>query len=585
MWVSQRVVMLFTLTEFLVCVGVTTCFIVFKREVNIIAGGSLTMPAWCFMLEERALPECLRKHRHSLGTSSFFTFATFMRIMASGYGFVAAMIRSINRMRIYNVVSPINVLLTLINLYTLLDTKCDNPSTLQNTYFYDHHRLPVTEYYDVGGRGIQYRDDSDEPPVACAHEEVITRRWGAQTYGALWSQMDSLVEANKSWLGAVGDVHDHTAEEMDHDAFDFEHSLDHLGEECNESISGQGFDYRGCQDKTMDGHTCQRWSLQHPREHRYDPAGLPGTGLGNHSYCRNPTLCYNTTEGVESCGGDTIWCYTLDGPRWEYCEPVPPPLLFGQTLWEQLYHELIGCLDDHGCSVVEARLYQQQVSGLEPGSVIRSDRFAICNQSLKTRPSPDPSPIVAGSAPGESYSVFFQKSMEHAMGPLLEHEHIEAANSEHCYYVKWGCFWPLVTLNFLSLPMFTIVTKFVINRCGDAFVVTQQFEVEFSSDEEGSVAWDPDTADFSRASGRTSVGESFAESFAAGQRPSAAGRKSGRRRASSRQGSTAGGEGIELGDMSFRRDTVNSTFMQDSVKGGRDSVDDGKSGSELFGWR
>ena len=79
-----------------------------------------------------------------------------------------------------------------------------------------------------------------------------------------------------------------------------------------ETLKGyRGVGYRGCQDKTRSGKTCQRWTSQYPHRHGNTPAKKPGKGLGNHNYCRNPD---NTSGG--------IWCYTNDrGKRWDYCSP------------------------------------------------------------------------------------------------------------------------------------------------------------------------------------------------------------------------------------------------------------------------
>eukprot|EP00929_Paragymnodinium_shiwhaense_P003152 TRINITY_DN103575_c0_g1_i1.p1 TRINITY_DN103575_c0_g1~~TRINITY_DN103575_c0_g1_i1.p1 ORF type:complete len:314 (+),score=30.93 TRINITY_DN103575_c0_g1_i1:115-942(+) len=83
---------------------------------------------------------------------------------------------------------------------------------------------------------------------------------------------------------------------------------------CDESLKGDnGQGYRGCQDKTPSGRTCQDWAKQTPQAHMYKPASYPGEGLVS-NYCRNP--------GAE---GETIWCYTTDPTeRWEYCDPVAP---------------------------------------------------------------------------------------------------------------------------------------------------------------------------------------------------------------------------------------------------------------------
>ena len=79
-----------------------------------------------------------------------------------------------------------------------------------------------------------------------------------------------------------------------------------------ETIKGyRGVGYRGCQNKTKSGKTCQKWTSQYPHRHSNTPAKKPNKGLGNHNYCRNPD---NTSGG--------IWCYTTDSrKRWEYCSP------------------------------------------------------------------------------------------------------------------------------------------------------------------------------------------------------------------------------------------------------------------------
>ena len=60
-------------------------------------------------------------------------------------------------------------------------------------------------------------------------------------------------------------------------------------------------DYRGTIAVTKSGLECQKWSSQQPHEHTRTPARFPGTGLGDHNYCRNP-------DGHS--GG--AWCYTND---------------------------------------------------------------------------------------------------------------------------------------------------------------------------------------------------------------------------------------------------------------------------------
>lgn len=83
--------------------------------------------------------------------------------------------------------------------------------------------------------------------------------------------------------------------------------------DCDESMSGtKGAGYRGCQSQTQKGTVCQRWTTQNPNTHDRTPQAFPDSGLGDHSFCRNPD------------GEATIWCYTADPDnRWDYCDPLP----------------------------------------------------------------------------------------------------------------------------------------------------------------------------------------------------------------------------------------------------------------------
>lgn len=66
--------------------------------------------------------------------------------------------------------------------------------------------------------------------------------------------------------------------------------------------------YRGVVNTTENGYTCQRWDLQTPNEHSYGPESKSCRGTeGGHNYCRTN-------------GESRPWCYTVDGPRWEYCD-------------------------------------------------------------------------------------------------------------------------------------------------------------------------------------------------------------------------------------------------------------------------
>ena len=75
---------------------------------------------------------------------------------------------------------------------------------------------------------------------------------------------------------------------------------------CNETLSGNGADYRGCQTRTRSGKFCQRWYEQH----LHAPSDVASAGLVS-NYCRNPD------------GKSYIWCYTTDPTTpWEYCNSL-----------------------------------------------------------------------------------------------------------------------------------------------------------------------------------------------------------------------------------------------------------------------
>jgi hypothetical protein len=79
----------------------------------------------------------------------------------------------------------------------------------------------------------------------------------------------------------------------------------------NEKLTGaKGNAYRGKQNKSISGKTCQKWTNQTPHKHGNTPEKKKNLGLGDHNYCRNPD------------GEKTIWCYTTDkSKRWEFCTP------------------------------------------------------------------------------------------------------------------------------------------------------------------------------------------------------------------------------------------------------------------------
>ncbi len=58
--------------------------------------------------------------------------------------------------------------------------------------------------------------------------------------------------------------------------------------------------YRGLQNITLTGRTCQAWTSQTPHPHTRTPELFPSAGLGDHNYCRNPD------------GEQGPWCFTTD---------------------------------------------------------------------------------------------------------------------------------------------------------------------------------------------------------------------------------------------------------------------------------
>jgi hypothetical protein len=63
--------------------------------------------------------------------------------------------------------------------------------------------------------------------------------------------------------------------------------------------------YRGRVNVTEGGYPCQRWDSQTPNSHSYSPDDYP---CDDHTdnYCRDT-------------GEPRPWCYTVGGPRWQYC--------------------------------------------------------------------------------------------------------------------------------------------------------------------------------------------------------------------------------------------------------------------------
>uniref|UniRef100_UPI00398EB24D hepatocyte growth factor-like protein isoform X3 n=1 Tax=Pristiophorus japonicus TaxID=55135 RepID=UPI00398EB24D len=78
---------------------------------------------------------------------------------------------------------------------------------------------------------------------------------------------------------------------------------------CNEEVCVlcNGEDYDGFVDYTESGRECQRWDLNYPHSHKYQPETYPEKKLDD-NYCRNPD------------GSLRPWCYTTDpAVEREYC--------------------------------------------------------------------------------------------------------------------------------------------------------------------------------------------------------------------------------------------------------------------------
>ncbi|XP_023376373.1 hepatocyte growth factor-like protein isoform X4 [Pteropus vampyrus] len=69
-----------------------------------------------------------------------------------------------------------------------------------------------------------------------------------------------------------------------------------------------GEDYRGAVDRTESGRECQRWDLQRPHPHPFEPGKFLDKHLDD-NYCRNPD------------GSERPWCYTTDPQvEREFCD-------------------------------------------------------------------------------------------------------------------------------------------------------------------------------------------------------------------------------------------------------------------------
>ncbi|XP_077982877.1 uncharacterized protein LOC144437740 isoform X2 [Glandiceps talaboti] len=72
--------------------------------------------------------------------------------------------------------------------------------------------------------------------------------------------------------------------------------------ECYENANA--VDYRGSVSETRNGIPCQKWTDQYPFKHDFIVEHYPNSGLGDHSFCRNP-----------NSDSDGAWCFSSDDDR------------------------------------------------------------------------------------------------------------------------------------------------------------------------------------------------------------------------------------------------------------------------------
>lgn len=89
---------------------------------------------------------------------------------------------------------------------------------------------------------------------------------------------------------------------------------DRTNGECYNDLGGG--DYRGYVSTTHQGLQCQNWLSQNPHSHTFTPVTHPAAGLGDHSFCRQPSHQQRMARP---------WCFTTDGnTRWSYCDVGRP---------------------------------------------------------------------------------------------------------------------------------------------------------------------------------------------------------------------------------------------------------------------
>ena len=122
---------------------------------------------------------------------------------------------------------------------------------------------------------------------------------------------------------------------------------------ANEGLFGpNGRDYRGNQNRTKSGKTCQDWGSHTVHAHMdVTDEKLPGHGIeAGHNKCRNPN------------GKDSIWCYTTDpATEWELCDPITTTGAWAPTLEHDGTKSYVEIGPVHGPPIPAVASYAQAI--------------------------------------------------------------------------------------------------------------------------------------------------------------------------------------------------------------------------------
>lgn len=130
-----------------------------------------------------------------------------------------------------------------------------------------------------------------------------------QKWTSQYPHPHSRTEANYAYSG-LGDHNECRNPDGEPTIWCYTESFGSRVEYCDpEGLDAKLQGYRGTQNVTRSGKSCQKWSAQSPHVHTRTAGLYPAYGLGDHNYCRNPD------------GEPTLWCFTTDSEsRWEFCD-------------------------------------------------------------------------------------------------------------------------------------------------------------------------------------------------------------------------------------------------------------------------